>query len=42
MADVGKDYITNSSDPKNIQDLTQFVSSVSFKKNKGFVLQVET
>lgn len=26
MADSGKDYITNSSDPKNIQDLTQFVS----------------
>ena len=30
MADSGKDYITNSSDPKNIQDLTQFVSARCF------------
>lgn len=28
MADSGKDYITNSSDPKNIQDLTQFVQNL--------------
>ncbi|KAK3086909.1 hypothetical protein FSP39_025315 [Pinctada imbricata] len=28
MADVGKDYISNSADPKNIQDLTQFVQSL--------------
>jgi len=30
MADTGKDYISNSSDPKNIQDLTQFVSTLSY------------
>ena len=26
MADTGKDYISNSADPKSIQDLTSFVS----------------
>ena len=27
MADTGKDYISNSADPKSIQDLTSFVSN---------------
>ncbi len=26
MADLGNDYIANSADPKNVQDLTVFVS----------------
>ena len=25
MTDISKDYITNSADPKSIQDLTQYV-----------------
>ncbi|KAJ8302832.1 hypothetical protein KUTeg_019228 [Tegillarca granosa] len=28
MADTGKDYISNSADPKNIQDLTTFVQNL--------------
>ncbi|KAH3811990.1 hypothetical protein DPMN_140410 [Dreissena polymorpha] len=28
MADTGKDYISNSADPKNIQDLTSFVQNL--------------
>ena len=28
MADTGKDFISNSADPKSIQDLTSFVSDI--------------
>ncbi|XP_046329568.1 heat shock factor-binding protein 1-like [Haliotis rufescens] len=28
MADLGKDYAANGSDPKNIQDLTTFVQNL--------------
>lgn len=38
MADTGKDYISNSADPKNIQDLTQFVSNFLLFRTFVFVL----
>jgi len=30
MADLGKDYMSNNADPKNVQDLTAFVSIIRY------------